>query len=328
MSMHSYQPETKEAMSDEVVEQSEAESEFEGLPQEYYCGSCLCCLRTLYVPKSCAQFSGMFGQGLACCINGESSWCVLPSHPRFKELHGSWSTPEDSCCILMTGESSVVKPLFLIGDKPMVKTSWNGLCCTQRCAIPCFKDVDVAPTCGFLALKACDCYPFKFNATCLEAVAPLVRQPTDSAFAALPAKVSDLFLLCQCCCCQQASYVPESTYDAFGCQGRDRCCCCLDCACFGCQLPLDPSGYELFLCSSGQYRCVKPRCACKGNSRCGFCFTKYALPPDDDVPCACVCCGKKAFGPTSIEKKEAFTYPIIAPPAVQDMPERKADKAS
>jgi len=102
-----------------------------GLPQEKYWSSCLCSTNTLYAPNSLATCCATFSRGLSLCISNESANCVLADHPRFKEL--LMGDAAGVCCIISTGEVTMVKPLFLSGDKPCWKTSSSGWCCASRC---------------------------------------------------------------------------------------------------------------------------------------------------------------------------------------------------
>lgn len=106
------------------------------MPQEYYCGSCCCTMDTVYMPNSLATFLGSFQRGLSLCVMAETASCVLSSHPKFDEL--VQGNKEGVCCILSTGETTLVKPLWLTGTKPCFKTSSNGCCCARRCAVPCY----------------------------------------------------------------------------------------------------------------------------------------------------------------------------------------------
>lgn len=298
-----------------VVAKSEPDSEHDfwmlDLPQERYCGSQICCVQTIYSPNSFAMWLGQMGSGLSCCFFGESACCILKSHPRYKELLKEEEEEADKiCCITVTGEWTLTKPLCFEGSKPCMKGTRQGCCCANRCAIPCVDDIDVTPTCGLLCVKCCDCFPFKFAATFAEEIDQLEPQPTDAAFAIMPVNIGDLFLVCQFCCCQQSGYIPETAYDWFGCTDESLWCCCKN-STRGLNLPENGNGYEIFLCCSAEHTCIKPRCKCEGETRFGCLINKYACPPNSDVPCACVCCGKKCCGPKRIESAPICNFAKI-----------------
>ena len=54
--------------------------------------------------------------------------------------------------------------------------------------------------------------------------------------------------------------------------------------------------------------------------------TNQSFPPDEEVPCAVVCCGKKFLGPESIKQGEDFAFPKMPPPSAQSM-DRKSTSA-
>lgn len=229
---------------------------------------------------------------------------------------------EGVCCICFTGETTCVKPLYLTGAKPCFKTSASGWCCAKRCAVPCYgtdKDHDIEPTFGCAGLKCCECCPKCAPAlACCGPVAPLAPSPSDAAFAAAPVQISDLYLLVHCCCVQCSSYVPATPQDAFGCDNQSICMCCQS-NLNGLKLPADGTGYELCLLTSGQVKCLKPRCLCTGATRCFFNYAKIQFPPSKEVPCAIVCCGTKVAGPASIQKGggDGFSFPKMPPPESQ-----------
>ena len=215
-----------------------------------------------------------------------------------------------------------MKPLFLLGTKPICKMAQSACCCARRVAVPCCGKraaPDVASSFGCCLLKFCDCAPFKASGpTCCEPVAPLASDVTDAQFSRMPVRMSDLHLICHCLCCQQVAHIPETVYDAFGFEDHSF-CCCVTSDLHGLSLPATASAYEMFLCLSGQVKCVTPQLRCKGGTRFFFGFTKYVFPPDKEVPCALVVCGKKLAGPAEIEDGDAFTFAKIAAPLNQDM---------
>ena len=292
-----------------------------GATQEHYCGSCCCSITTLYAPTSLALCLGQLAQGLSLCVAHRSACCVLRDHPKYDELFISGEDKDDVCCVAAAGEYALVKPLFLLGQKPIAKESASGCCRARRCAVPCCgdnADPDVPSSFGCYGAKCCLCFPFTFAPACCERVAPLAPLKEDAAFDPLPAAVSDLHLICHVCCCQQAAYVPATIQDAFGVEDKSM-CCCLTSDVRGCQLPRTAGDYKLFLFNAGQCRCVRPQLACKGNTRTCFVFYKYALPPSDEVPCACVVCGKKLAGPEKIKDDVPFTFAKIAAPSAEAM---------
>ena len=292
-----------------------------GATREHYCASCCCSITTLYAPTSLALCLGQLAQGLSLCVAHRSACCVLRDHPKYDELFITGEDRDDVCCVAAAGEYALVKPLFLLGQKPIAKESASGCCCARRCAVPCCgdnADPDVPSSFGCYGAKCCLCFPFTFAPACCERVAPLAPLKEDAAFDPLPAAVSDLHLICHVCCCQQAAYVPATIQDAFGVEDKSM-CCCLTSDVRGCQLPRTAGDYKLFLFNAGQCRCVQPRFACKGNTRTCFVFYKYALPPSDEVPCACVVCGKKLAGPENIKDDVPFTFAKIAAPSAEAM---------
>lgn len=237
---------------------------------------------TLYMPNSLATFLGSFQRGLSLCVMAETASCVLSSHPKFDELIRG--EKDGVCCILSTGETTLVKPLWLTGTKPCFKTSANGCCWARRCAVPCYgpkKDIDIESTYGCCGAQCCECCPnVKPDFKCFKPVAQLAPSVVDAAFVPSPVRISDLFLICHFCCVQHSAYVPETPMDAFGCEDNSRCFCCTS-NLHGFELPMDPKGYELCLFSSGQCKMHQPECKCKGTTRIFFNFAKFAFP--------CVC---------------------------------------
>ena len=111
---------------------------------------------------------------------------------------------------------------------------------TRRRDIRPHKDPDIESSFGCYGAQLCLCCApgVKPAFACCKPVPPLVTHATDAAFVPSPVRISELFLICHCCCVQNSAYVPATAQDAFGCEDNST-CFCLDTNLYGLQLPLD-----------------------------------------------------------------------------------------
>ena len=108
-------------------------------------------------------------------------------------------------------------------------------------------------------------------------------------------------------------------------RGLYNCCCQVDTK--ACQLPKNPSAYELLLISSGIIKCITPPILrggpmCKGVSRSWFTFAKFAFPCDEEVPFAISCCRYKCA--EVVDGKLKFCGQLEQPTGKVQHPERTA----
>lgn len=188
-----------------------------------------------------------------------------------------------------------MKPLCLTNEKPCIKTTSVGFCCSGRCAIP--EDGDTPRLCACYGIKCCGTQPFKCNPACCEPIAPLPPTSMPDAVEVEEAQMNAEYILCAFGFGMCTMYVPDTRTDAFGMQNESLCLCC-NLEGRYCMLPKDAAGYELMLVQAGQCNLVKPPCLrggplYKGVARV-FCSTvKFAVPCDYDVPFAVSLCSYK-----------------------------------
>lgn len=264
-------------------------------PKHYLCQACPPGLQTLFIPDNFATWLGQKDQSLCCCVQDSSSMCILNSHKDFHAIHGH-DNSDNVICILFSGESKIVKPLCLTGEKPICSGAKSGCCFESRFGCPSNKDVPWM--CAYYGLKCCDCMPFACNPVCCMAIDPLPPAMEVKAMDVTEPTISkDEYMICACGFGMCSMYVPDGVKDAFG-SSDNSLCCCVEVNMKKYYLPKDMSAYEMLLCSSGQCKLVEPPILsggplCKGVQRNGFLFCKFAVPCDEEVPFAIACPGIK-----------------------------------
>jgi len=264
-------------------------------PQYYLCQATPPGLQTLFMPPDFQTWLGQKSSTLCCCMQDESSMCILPSHKDFDTLH-TGDKKDDVCCLLHSGETALVKPLCLTGEKPVCVGSQTGCCCSQRFSCP--SDKDVPWMCAAYGLKCCECLPFAFTPACCTPMPPppavLEPKPMDVAE---PKVSDDEHLICAFGFGMCSMYIPETYHDAFGVSEKSL-CCCIETDTKKWYLGRSTSAYEMLLCFSGQIKMIKPPVLsggplCKGVQRNWFMLCKFAVPCDSEVPFAIACPGYK-----------------------------------
>jgi len=259
-----------------------------------FLGDGCCNVVTLFKPADLANCLGNISKDLSCCVDSSSANCILKEHPMFDELIEG--EKEGVCCICNSGQTVLVKPLCLTNEKPCMKKSMVGCCCSQRCAIP--GDVDTPRVCVMYGLKLCKCFPFEFTGVqCCEPITPLPPTSMPEKLEVEEARMSTEYMICSGGCCMMTMYVPDTRTDAFGLEDKSMCCCTsMDTR--NCMLPKRADGYEMVLLQGGQIKVINPPVLnggplCKGVKRNFFTITKFAFPCDEEVPFAIACCGYK-----------------------------------
>jgi hypothetical protein len=254
--------------------------------------ACCCQEETLYKPANMAELCACFGEDLYCCMYSNNAMCILPSHPMFKDKVGEEG--EGVCCISGTTEA-LVKPLCLVGEKPLCLGNRDECCCTERYSFP--PGDNITPRFGQCFVACCDCWPFKMHIDVLPKVEPLKGFSGASAQDIYHPKIDEEFVIFSCCCEMMTMHIPDTYRDALGEQNVGTCLCCqVDNKAF--YFPKDETGYNVIIEDVSDIKCIKPSTLCKCYHRDGFMHYRGALPCDEDVPFSvsllgCKCCGKE-----------------------------------
>jgi len=276
-------------------------------PEEDECGvDAFCCFcfareRTCFKPHSCAE---MFGQlssdyyGL-CCMRVNSSNCICPGHPAYDGLKDG---RDDVICVLTQYYTMCVKPNFVTGDEPCLKSTSKFCCFTSRCAMP--KDDDAPGRCSVCCFVYYPCCGPDTSCCC-----PTVARLSGEAFGngdydvnyMKVGKDHEQYLCCACplpACSTCGCYIPEKSLEALG-QESKFSLCCLEWEKTLETLPETtkdgPEYEEIYLRELGSVKCIIPRTLFKCYSRYMCCVSSGAFPCDDEVPCALACCGKVCY---------------------------------
>ena len=117
---------------------------------EFLCNACCCSTTTVFVPSDFVQWLGQTSKSFACCFDDANASCIWKSHPQFDQLISG--EREGVCMICNTGQTTLVKPLCLTGEKPCLKSVSMGCCASSRMSIPseCVPSLSHIPTAPLL----------------------------------------------------------------------------------------------------------------------------------------------------------------------------------
>lgn len=268
-----------------------------------FCCGCWGNELTMFMPHTFAECWGYVGStylGL-CCARVNSAMCICPGHPAFAGLADN---RDDVLCIWYQESTNIVKPHFLDGREPCLKSSAKSWCFTSRCACPLDDDVPGRCSCQFLSICPgiyCGCAE---ASGCCPKIPPLSERAFGSfelnATRGNPDQVS--YMCCACPgitgCWNVSLFIPEFSKDALGMECQDT-FCCLEHSYLHHLLP-EKEGYEyeeILLESSTSYKCVRPSVCCQTKDRYGLVKYNSAFPCNNgDAPLAMACCGVVCCG--------------------------------
>mmetsp|Transcript_62591 Transcript_62591/g.141202 ORF Transcript_62591/g.141202 Transcript_62591/m.141202 type:complete len:148 (+) Transcript_62591:71-514(+) len=101
--------------------------------------------------------------------------------------------------------------------------------------------------------------------------------------------VADVVVCAACCCCIESLYYKMPQCCGAKVQGLVL-CTQADATCCKCLNPNNNPDKKCCVLFEGGGYCVRPSTCCMGQSQCFCSDTRFALPPNDKVPCVCTLC--------------------------------------